>query len=50
MLQRHEKIPERVSAEEGDGLDIFFWAYSEELYDCHPIWMEGYLKNEAYDF
>lgn len=36
MHQKHEKIPERAGAEEEDMLDIFFWSYGEELYDCHP--------------
>ena len=27
--------------------EISVWAYSEELYDCHPRWMESYLKQKT---
>lgn len=39
------KIVERENAEEKHVPAVLIWAYGEESYDCHPMWMVSYRAN-----
>lgn len=47
MHRMQEKTAERAGAEDRDFPGVSVWAYSEELYDCHPGRMESYLKQKT---